>query len=149
MKCYGLPDSQETEEEYPLLEENASPQGAEWLWSAITIRMYLSLIAVSANQHTKEASIGALQNLTACPGEVWPENESHYIYIHAFARHFYPKLLVFLLDVPGHRTLHHAKRGRPSSREKDAARRKNGRNKNMCVTSKKRVPLQRTAQIHW
>lgn len=62
---------EETEEEYPLLEENASPQGAEWLWSAITIRMYLSLIAVSANQHTKEASIGALQNLTACSGEVW------------------------------------------------------------------------------
>uniref|UniRef100_A0A671MPI2 Plakophilin-2-like n=1 Tax=Sinocyclocheilus anshuiensis TaxID=1608454 RepID=A0A671MPI2_9TELE len=62
-------EAQEADEDYPLLEENGSPQGVEWLWSAITIRMYLSLIAVSTNQHTKEASIGALQNLTACSGE--------------------------------------------------------------------------------
>ncbi|XP_058630195.1 LOW QUALITY PROTEIN: plakophilin-2 [Onychostoma macrolepis] len=60
---------EEADEDYPLLEENGSPEGVEWLWSAITIRMYLSLIAVSTNQHTKEASIGALQNLTACSGE--------------------------------------------------------------------------------
>ncbi|KAK2892768.1 hypothetical protein Q8A67_012756 [Cirrhinus molitorella] len=60
---------QEADVDYPLLEENGSPHGVEWLWSAITIRMYLSLIAVSTNQHTKEASIGALQNLTACSGE--------------------------------------------------------------------------------
>ncbi|XP_051547435.1 plakophilin-2-like isoform X1 [Myxocyprinus asiaticus] len=59
----------DTDADYPLLEENGNPQGEEWLWSAITIRMYLSLIAVSANQHTKEASIGALQNLTANSGE--------------------------------------------------------------------------------
>ncbi|XP_026089659.1 plakophilin-2-like [Carassius auratus] len=62
-------EAQEVDEDYPLLEENGSPQGVEWLWSAITVRMYLSLIAVSTNQHTKVASIGALQNLTACSGE--------------------------------------------------------------------------------
>ncbi len=74
--CCDSPQAQEADEDYPLLEENGSPQGVEWLWSAITIRMYLSLIAVSTNQHTKEASIGALQNLTACSGEVWSRNES-------------------------------------------------------------------------
>ncbi|XP_043093868.1 LOW QUALITY PROTEIN: plakophilin-2 [Puntigrus tetrazona] len=71
--CFVLNSPKNSEEEaygdYPLLEENGSPQGVEWLWSAITIRMYLSLIAVSTNRHTKEASIGALQNLTACSGE--------------------------------------------------------------------------------
>ncbi|XP_026065303.1 LOW QUALITY PROTEIN: plakophilin-2-like [Carassius auratus] len=72
--CFILNSPKITEEEpdadYPLLEENGSPHGVEWLWSAITVRMYLSLIAVSTNQHTKEASIGALQNLTACSGEM-------------------------------------------------------------------------------
>lgn len=62
--------TEETETDYPLLEENANPEGAEWLWSAITVRMYLSLIAVSANQTTKVASISTLQNLTACSGEM-------------------------------------------------------------------------------
>lgn len=62
--------SQDADTDYPLLEEKGSPHGVEWLWSAITVRMYLSLIAVSTNQHTKQASIGALQNLTACSGEV-------------------------------------------------------------------------------
>ncbi|XP_056311706.1 plakophilin-2 [Danio aesculapii] len=60
----------EADADYPLLEENGSPHGVEWLWSAITVRMYLSLIAVSTNQHTKQASIGTLQNLTACSGEI-------------------------------------------------------------------------------
>uniref|UniRef100_A0A8C0XZA1 Plakophilin 2 n=2 Tax=Cyprinus carpio carpio TaxID=630221 RepID=A0A8C0XZA1_CYPCA len=72
--CFILNSPKNTEEEadadYPLLEENGSPHGVEWLWCAITVRMYLSLIAVSTNQHTKEASIGALQNLTACSGEI-------------------------------------------------------------------------------
>ncbi|XP_050964398.1 plakophilin-2 [Labeo rohita] len=62
-------ETQGADEVYPLLEENGSPHGVEWLWSAITVRMYLSLIAVSTNQHTKEASVGALQNLTASSGE--------------------------------------------------------------------------------
>ncbi|XP_039524377.1 plakophilin-2 [Pimephales promelas] len=72
--CFILNSPKNFEEEadtdYPLLEEKGSPNGVEWLWSAITIRMYLSLIAVSTNQHTKQASIGALQNLTACSGEM-------------------------------------------------------------------------------
>uniref|UniRef100_A0A673IA54 Plakophilin 2 n=1 Tax=Sinocyclocheilus rhinocerous TaxID=307959 RepID=A0A673IA54_9TELE len=74
--CFILSSPKNTEEvseadaDYPLLEENGSPHDLEWLWSAITVRMYLSLIAVSTNQHTKEASIGALQNLTACSGEL-------------------------------------------------------------------------------
>lgn len=72
--CFILNSPKNSEEEadtdYPLLEEKGSPHGVEWLWSAITVRMYLSLIAVSSNQHTKEASIGALQNLTACSGEM-------------------------------------------------------------------------------
>ncbi|XP_067247143.1 plakophilin-2 [Chanodichthys erythropterus] len=71
--CFILNSPKNFEEDadtdYPLLEENGSPHGVEWLWSAITVRMYLSLIAVSTNQHTKQASIGALQNLTACSGE--------------------------------------------------------------------------------
>ncbi|XP_067283207.1 plakophilin-2 [Pseudorasbora parva] len=72
--CFILNSPKISEEDadidYPLLEEKGSPHGVEWLWSAITVRMYLSLIAVSKNQHTKEASIGALQNLTACSGEM-------------------------------------------------------------------------------
>ncbi|KAM8907787.1 plakophilin-2 isoform 1-T1 [Spinachia spinachia] len=54
----------------PLLEEKANPRGIEWLWSAITIRMYLSLMARSVRHYTKEAAIGALQNITAGNGAV-------------------------------------------------------------------------------
>ncbi|XP_077355356.1 plakophilin-2 isoform X2 [Festucalex cinctus] len=53
-----------------LLEEKANPRGMEWLWSSITIRMYLSLIARSVRHHTQEAAIGALQNITAGNGAV-------------------------------------------------------------------------------
>ncbi|XP_041819980.1 plakophilin-2 [Chelmon rostratus] len=56
------------ERQCPLLEENANPRGIEWLWSAITIRMYLSLMARSVRHHTQEAAIGALQNITAGNG---------------------------------------------------------------------------------
>ncbi|KAM3588118.1 uncharacterized protein V6R79_021657 [Siganus canaliculatus] len=56
------------ERQCPLLEENANPHGIEWLWSTITIRMYLSLMARSTCQDTKEGAIGALQNLTAGSG---------------------------------------------------------------------------------
>ncbi|XP_076862933.1 plakophilin-2 [Brachyhypopomus gauderio] len=49
----------------PLLEDNGNPHGVQWLWSAITIRMYLSLVAISNRQFTQEAAIGAMQNLTA------------------------------------------------------------------------------------
>ncbi|XP_022605219.1 plakophilin-2 [Seriola dumerili] len=54
----------------PLLEEKANPRGIEWLWSAITVRMYMSLIARSARHYTQEAAIGALQNITAGNGAV-------------------------------------------------------------------------------
>ncbi|XP_070848340.1 plakophilin-2 [Chaetodon trifascialis] len=56
------------ERQCPLLEEKANPRGIEWLWSAITIRMYLSLMARSVRHHTQEAAIGALQNITAGTG---------------------------------------------------------------------------------
>ncbi|XP_053169756.1 plakophilin-2 [Scomber japonicus] len=58
------------EQRGPLLEENANPQGIEWLWSPIIIRMYLSLLARSVRHYTQEAAIGALQNLTAGNGAV-------------------------------------------------------------------------------
>ncbi|XP_040030249.2 plakophilin-2 [Gasterosteus aculeatus] len=54
----------------PLLEEKANPRGIEWLWSAIAIRMYLSLMARSVRHHTQEAAVGALQNITAGNGAV-------------------------------------------------------------------------------
>ncbi|XP_053341214.1 plakophilin-2 [Clarias gariepinus] len=54
-----------SETEYPLLEETCNPIGVEWLWNSITVRMYLSLLAISTRQLTQEASIGAMQNLTA------------------------------------------------------------------------------------
>lgn len=58
------------EERCPLLEEKSNPQGAEWLWSTITVRMYLSLLARSVRQGTQEAALGALQNITAGSGAV-------------------------------------------------------------------------------
>ncbi|XP_058481203.1 plakophilin-2 [Solea solea] len=58
------------ERQCPLLEEKANPSGIEWLWSAITIRMYLSLIARSVRHYTQEAAVGALQNITAGKGVV-------------------------------------------------------------------------------
>ncbi|XP_029351015.1 plakophilin-2 [Echeneis naucrates] len=54
----------------PLLEEKANPRGIEWLWSTITIRMYMSLMARSVRHYTQEAAIGALQNITAGSGAV-------------------------------------------------------------------------------
>ncbi|XP_059968802.1 plakophilin-2 isoform X2 [Mesoplodon densirostris] len=49
-------------------EEKSNPKGVEWLWHSIVIRMYLSLIAKSVRNYTQEASLGALQNLTAGSG---------------------------------------------------------------------------------
>ena len=51
-------------------EEKSNPKGVEWLWHSIVIRMYLSLIAKSVRSYTQEASLGALQNLTAGNGPV-------------------------------------------------------------------------------
>ncbi|KAJ3612642.1 hypothetical protein NHX12_020909 [Muraenolepis orangiensis] len=58
------------ERQCPLLEEKANPHGMEWLWSAITVRMYLSLMARSIRTFTQEAALGALQNITAGHGMV-------------------------------------------------------------------------------
>ncbi|KAM7367092.1 hypothetical protein PAMP_015016 [Pampus punctatissimus] len=58
------------EQQGPLLEEKANPRGIEWLWNAITIRMYLSLLACSVRPCTQEAAMGALQNITAGNGAV-------------------------------------------------------------------------------
>ncbi|XP_073336829.1 plakophilin-2 [Pagrus major] len=69
--CFSYRSAQITEHlerQCPLLEEKANPRGIEWLWSAITVRMYLSLMARSVRQCTQEAAIGALQNITAGRG---------------------------------------------------------------------------------
>ncbi|XP_041832883.1 plakophilin-2 isoform X2 [Melanotaenia boesemani] len=60
--------AKDLEHEPHLLEEKANPHGTEWLWSPITIRMYLSLVACSTRNFTQEAAIGALQNITAGNG---------------------------------------------------------------------------------
>ncbi|XP_078272679.1 plakophilin-2-like [Rhinoraja longicauda] len=49
-------------------EEMNPPQGVAWLWHRLVVRMYLSLIARSTRTCTQEASLGALQNLTASTG---------------------------------------------------------------------------------
>ncbi|XP_057559741.1 plakophilin-2 [Hippopotamus amphibius kiboko] len=68
--CFGN-RSRKVKEQYqdmPMLEEKSNPKGVEWLWHSIVIRMYLSLIAKSVRNYTQEASLGALQNLTAGSG---------------------------------------------------------------------------------
>lgn len=70
--CFGS-RSRKVKEQYqdmPMPEERSSPRGIEWLWHSIVIRMYLSLIAKSSRNYTQEASLGALQNLTAGSGPV-------------------------------------------------------------------------------
>ncbi|XP_056133441.1 plakophilin-2 [Lampris incognitus] len=69
--CFGHQSAKITERmerQHPLLEDKANPQGVEWLWSAITVRMYLSLMARSIRHYTQEAAMGALQNITAGNG---------------------------------------------------------------------------------
>ncbi|KFO31408.1 Plakophilin-2 [Fukomys damarensis] len=68
--CFGN-RSRKVKEQYqdvPMPEEKSNPKGVEWLWHSIVIRMYLSLIAKSMRTYTQEASLGALQNLTAGSG---------------------------------------------------------------------------------
>ncbi|KAK5896151.1 hypothetical protein CgunFtcFv8_009781 [Champsocephalus gunnari] len=60
--------TQDLEREWPLLKEKSNPRGVEWLWSAITVRMYMSLMARSVRTVTQEAALGALQNITAGSG---------------------------------------------------------------------------------
>ncbi|XP_055136140.2 plakophilin-2 isoform X4 [Symphalangus syndactylus] len=66
-----IADYQPDDKQYqdmPMPEEKSNPKGVEWLWHSIVIRMYLSLIAKSVRNCTQEASLGALQNLTAGSG---------------------------------------------------------------------------------
>ncbi|XP_038626785.1 plakophilin-2 [Tachyglossus aculeatus] len=68
--CFGS-RSRKVKEQYqdiPLPDEKSNPKGVEWLWHSIVLRMYLSLIAKSSRNYTQEASLGALQNLTAGSG---------------------------------------------------------------------------------
>ncbi|TFK01527.1 E3 ubiquitin-protein ligase RNF167-like protein [Platysternon megacephalum] len=59
-----------------LPEEKSSPKGVELLWHSTLIRIYLSLIAKSTRNYTQEASLGALQNLTAGSGPM-PFSAAH------------------------------------------------------------------------
>ncbi|XP_039617598.1 plakophilin-2 [Polypterus senegalus] len=71
--CFGSRSSkikQKNESKTPYPEEKSNPRGVEWLWNPITVRMYLSVIAKSTRSYTQEASIGALQNLTAGTGGI-------------------------------------------------------------------------------
>ncbi|KAG8138311.1 hypothetical protein E2320_004212, partial [Naja naja] len=58
------------QQDTPLPEEKSNPRGVEKLWHSTLIRIYLSLIAESTRNFTQEASLGALQNLTAGSGPV-------------------------------------------------------------------------------
>ncbi|CAM5080060.1 unnamed protein product [Natator depressus] len=59
-----------------LPEEKSSPKGVESLWHSTLIRIYISLIAKSTRDYTQEASLGALQNLTAGSGPM-PFSAAH------------------------------------------------------------------------
>ncbi|XP_021404007.2 plakophilin-2 [Lonchura striata] len=68
--CFGTRSRKvkEKQQDTPLPEEKSNPKGVESLWHSTLIRIYLSLIAKSTRNYTQEASLGALQNLTAGNG---------------------------------------------------------------------------------
>ncbi|XP_042325700.1 plakophilin-2 [Sceloporus undulatus] len=68
--CFGTKSrkAKQKQQDLPLPEEKSVPSGIETLWHSILIRIYLSLIAKSTRSYTREASLGALQNLTAGSG---------------------------------------------------------------------------------
>ncbi|XP_009897945.2 plakophilin-2 [Dryobates pubescens] len=68
--CFGTRSRKvkEKQQDIPLPEEKSNPRGIESLWHSTLIRIYLSLIAKSTRNYTQEASLGALQNLTAGTG---------------------------------------------------------------------------------
>ncbi|NXS46919.1 PKP2 protein, partial [Balaeniceps rex] len=68
--CFGTRSRKvkEKQQDTPLPEEKSNPRGVESLWHSTLIRIYLSLIAKSNRNYTQEASLGALQNLTAGTG---------------------------------------------------------------------------------
>ncbi|KAM9705171.1 plakophilin-2 [Menidia menidia] len=57
--------SKDLQHEHHQLENKSSPKGVEWLWSPISVRMFLSVMACSKILDTRLAAIGALQNITA------------------------------------------------------------------------------------
>ncbi|XP_067855313.1 plakophilin-2-like isoform X2 [Heptranchias perlo] len=69
--CFGARSPRLKEEgmiNIPCIEEKRNPKGVEWLWHSLVVRMYLSLVTRSTRNYTQEASLGALQNLTASNG---------------------------------------------------------------------------------
>ncbi|XP_077196016.1 plakophilin-2 isoform X2 [Paroedura picta] len=78
--CFGSRSkkAKQNKQDPPLPEEKSNPQGVEKLWHSTLIRIYLSLIAKSTRNFTWEASLGALQNLTAGNGPM-PFGVAHII----------------------------------------------------------------------
>ncbi|XP_075796359.1 plakophilin-2 [Pelodiscus sinensis] len=70
MGCFGTRSKKVKVKQQDILlrEEKSNPKGVESLWHSTLIRIYLSLIAKSTRDFTQEASLGALQNLTAGSG---------------------------------------------------------------------------------
>uniref|UniRef100_A0A8C7E1Y4 Plakophilin-2 n=1 Tax=Naja naja TaxID=35670 RepID=A0A8C7E1Y4_NAJNA len=77
--CFGTRSRKaKQQQDTPLPEEKSNPRGVEKLWHSTLIRIYLSLIAESTRNFTQEASLGALQNLTAGSGPM-PFGVAHII----------------------------------------------------------------------
>ncbi|XP_070612457.1 plakophilin-2 [Erythrolamprus reginae] len=78
--CFGTKSrkAKQKQQDMPLPEEKSNPRGVEKLWHSTLIRIYLSLIAESSRNFTQEASLGALQNLTAGSGPM-PFGVAHVI----------------------------------------------------------------------
>uniref|UniRef100_A0A1W7RES9 Plakophilin-2 n=1 Tax=Agkistrodon contortrix contortrix TaxID=8713 RepID=A0A1W7RES9_AGKCO len=78
--CFGTRSrkAKQKQQDLPLPEEKSNPRGVEKLWHSTLIRIYLSLIAESTRNFTQEASLGALQNLTAGSGPM-PFGVAHII----------------------------------------------------------------------
>ncbi|XP_058047028.1 plakophilin-2 [Ahaetulla prasina] len=78
--CFGTKSRKAKQKQHdtPLPEEKSNPRGVEKLWHSTLIRIYLSLIAESTRNFTQEASLGALQNLTAGSGPM-PFGVAHII----------------------------------------------------------------------
>ncbi|XP_026513362.1 plakophilin-2 [Terrapene carolina triunguis] len=76
--CFGtrIRKAKVKQQDTLLPEEKSSPKGVESLWHSTLIRIYLSLIAKSTRNYTQEASLGALQNLTAGSGPM-PFSAAH------------------------------------------------------------------------
>ncbi|KAM7180360.1 plakophilin-2 [Macrochelys suwanniensis] len=76
--CFGIRSrkAKVKQQDTLLPEEKSSPKGVESLWHSTLIRIYISLIAKSTRNYTQEASLGALQNLTAGSGPM-PFSAAH------------------------------------------------------------------------